>query len=130
MTEREQERAGVREGDQLYYVPAYRRDGSGYDIVVTKVGRKWAGFRRPSALSLRDEGRFDISTFAVDGGGFSSPGNIYRSEDDYREFLNMERRWSNVARGLRSIYRRPKHITSADMDKIEEIFHLSQDGEG
>jgi len=120
----------VREGDTFYYVPAYRRDGSGYNIVVTKVGRKWAGFKRTDSQWQRDEGRFDITTFAVDGGDFSSPGNIYRSEDDYREKVALNQRWNAIARHLRGLYTRPQHITAADMDKIEEIFHLSREGEG
>ena len=122
----EEERAAVVAGDRLYYVPAYRRDGVGYDVVVTKVGRKWAGFRRADAQQWqRDEGRFDIDTFAADGGGYSSPGQIYLSEEGYHEHRRLNARWAIIASHLRGLYGRPRHITDADMDKIVEILHLS-----
>ena len=46
---------------------------------ITKVGRKWVTYGEGWR-----ESRFGLKTRRIDGGKFSSPGNIYNSEDDYR----------------------------------------------
>jgi hypothetical protein len=74
-------------GQALVYVPEDKRRGGPEPVLVTKVARKWISF---AAEGRRLENRFDRATGRVDGGGYSSPGNIYRSMEAYREELGRD----------------------------------------
>lgn len=65
----------------VYYVPTGRRGAGACDIIVEKVGRKWA--------YLSNGRRVEIGQTAVDGGQYSSPGRIYASKDVYEYTMKV-----------------------------------------
>jgi len=76
--EREMDKWKVGQKVFVVIVLNQKEPNSGYET-ITKVGRKWVtcgeGWR---------ERRFCRKTKLIDGGEYSSPGEIYNSEDDYR----------------------------------------------
>jgi len=55
----------------LWYVPDDKRDGSGREIVIASIGRRWAS----TVCGMR----FDLESLRADGGQYSSPGRCCRS---------------------------------------------------
>lgn len=73
-------------GMEVFVVkPGYRKP---YIATVTKVGRLWA------TLDGRN-GRFGINTWRLDGrAGYSSPGTVYPSEQEYNTQQELLKTWS------------------------------------
>jgi len=61
----------------------HRRGVEPYPITVKKIGRKWVNYE-----SKYGTGRFDKESMAVDGMGYSSPGQIYLSMEAYQSELH------------------------------------------
>lgn len=80
------------------------RDGP---VTVTRIGRKW--------ITLSNYHRMDIETWDADGGGFSSPGRCYVSEEAYRYECAMTEKWGDLRR-LVSSYRPPAGVSLADIE--------------
>lgn len=67
---------GLKVGQRLYFVSnSHHRDPSWWTI--TKIGKTWATVEGGNRVCLMD--------LRVDGGGCSSPGDVYLSEDDYED---------------------------------------------
>jgi hypothetical protein len=62
-------------GMELYFVYSDSRRGEPIYVKVSKVGRKW--------VNLDNGYRFDKEDTVIDGAGYSSPGRIYLSKEDY-----------------------------------------------
>ncbi len=73
-------------GMEVYYVPSNSRWEKPCTMKIKKIGRKWA------TLEGRF-GRFDMSTWRVDGGDYSSPATCYPSEDEYNNQKELCRLW-------------------------------------
>lgn len=73
-------------GQSLYLVPnrgcGYRCSGV---VSISKVGRKWA--------TLDNDSKMDLQTLDIDGGGYSSPGKCYLSEQEYIEYKEKKDYW-------------------------------------
>ncbi len=82
----------LKVGDVLWLQSGARHTSS-EEITLTKVGRKWACFDQAGS-------RFDMKTGEVDGGNYSSWGQVYAS----KAFADTERRrlrvWSRIKHGM------------------------------
>jgi hypothetical protein len=73
-------------GMEVFYVPSSHRRGNPYSVTIAKVGKKW--------VTLAGHfGRFDIATWELDGGNYSSPGTCYPSEEEYNAQQLLSTTW-------------------------------------
>ena len=91
---------------------------------IAKIGRRW--------ITL-DDGewhptRFDAETRRIDGKGYASPGDVYESEEEYRETSAKEVLWKDF-RG-RLPYTAPDHLSVADIEKISAAIFTEYTGNG
>ena len=105
-------------GQKLFYMPnrGYGRKVIGYEVEVTKVGRKWA--------YIGDRFRFDIESMEVDGGQYVSPGNLYLSEADCIAADELDKDWSDLRESLARLGCRHKDITHNDMAIVRSALQL------
>jgi hypothetical protein len=94
-------------GQSLWYVPERR---PGYSVTVTRIGSKWAYLSNGERASK--SGR-------VDGGVYSSPGDVYESEAVYNQELARQEAWKRLY-GQLSYSPPPK----ASLWQIEELSDL------
>jgi hypothetical protein len=97
--------ADLTVGQTLWYV---RHDNSrpstGYEVVVTRVGRKWA--------TLKDCGRIDKSTLWRDGEGYAPPGRCWLSKDAWEQEKRVASAWDDLCRRISGAWRRrPDSVT-------------------
>lgn len=65
-----------------------RRHGDGVERTITKIGRKWA------YTDLRNQ-RFDINSWCIDGGDYVSTGEVYASEQAFKDHLALQKEWQS-----------------------------------
>lgn len=104
-------KTGFYEGMQFFFVP--RRMSSPEAVSVRKVGRKW--------VTLSNGYRFDRTSDMwrhVDGDGYSSPGKLWDTEQDYRRSLRI--------RGiLRAIEEKFRFGNGAELLNLEDVEHAA-----
>lgn len=81
---------------------------------ITKIGRKWVTLGEGWA----DE-QFDAETGWLNGKGYSSPGRVWASEDEYRLSLATEQAWTAMKRDMP--WNAPSHLTLDDIQRIRAI---------
>ena len=104
---------------QKVWVEYYQnRAGSGGEIEVTKVGRKWAEL---------DKGRYrvEIGSAQIDGGNYSSPGRVWPSKADADAYQDLRKAWSDLRRGVVS-YSPPEGLTLEAIAKAREVLGLKK----
>ena len=84
-------------GDTVWLVWNERRRGAPQESVVSKVGRKWV-------YIYNGYYRFDVDTWRVDGGGYSSPATIYESKEAWEKEARIENAWCQFAENVRNQY--------------------------
>lgn len=95
-TKKTRARGPFKVGDQLVVLMKYRkRDATGEDCVVTKVGRRWVTI----TIGRREE-RFDAQTMQLDGFGYSPPGEVYYSREQIRAEQARDRAWTAFHRAF------------------------------
>lgn len=75
----------LRVGQTLWLVP---RNGGEREIVLTKVGRKWAEFG-----DIRY--RVNLKTLALDVAGYGQAGQCFLSQDAYSQHLALNKAWAD-----------------------------------
>ena len=105
---------------QVVWVEIERnRKPVGEDATVTKVGRKWvdvSGFRGR---------RFDIETWALDGGKYSSPGCVYPCREARENEVARIRAWRNLSDAIdRYRYSAPPNMTIEAIQQAAELLGL------
>jgi len=85
---------GIEVGQQLWYVPHYRRYDNSTFVTVSKIGRKWATVE-PARYP-----RFDLVTLRADGGGYSIPGTYWLSKEDCDEATLAFDLWQQLKRAV------------------------------
>ena len=85
-------------GDAVWLVWNDGRRGEPQEAVVAKVGRKW--------VYIHDMFyRFDVDTWRVDGGEYSSsPAIIYESKEAWEKEVSLENAWRRFAENVRNRY--------------------------
>ena len=109
-------------GQQLWYQPnGYGRRGlPGYYVTIVKIGRKW--------LTVSQVTRVNKETLSADGGEYTSPGQCYLSEADYRIETALDKTWRQLHDDLRHYYRRPPGITMDQIRQIRALCGLTEKG--
>jgi hypothetical protein len=64
-------------------------------ITITKIGRQWVSFARDSYRYHADS-RFNPNTMRIDGGNYTSPGDVWISEEDWKDDQLAQRLWMQV----------------------------------
>lgn len=110
-------RSDIKEGARLLLVITHNvRHPQKHEIVVAKIGRRWASYHVEGKKWLN--GQFDLSTFYVDGNGYSSPGRVYRDEFDYDDAVDAERMWKLFAAAVRGRYTPPENVDAGELRHI------------
>jgi hypothetical protein len=88
------------------------------EVKITKLGRRWI-----SLVSDRGwpAGRFDATTRALDGEGYSSPGSVWTSREEYTEHLTKITLWAEIRTTLNGIYGAPNWLSVSDMQTIKRL---------
>jgi hypothetical protein len=97
-------------GQKLWFVP-YQRRVEAHEVIVEKVGRKWASIGYY---------RINIDTLKVDGGQYSSPGACYLSKEAYEAEIKLNQEWDAFRRLVDANYA-PKGIT---IERIKEAINI------
>jgi len=105
---------------QVVWVEIERnRKPAGEEATVTKVGRKWAD------VSGGHGRRFDIETWDLDGGRYSSPGNVYPCRDAREKEISRIRAWRNLSDAIdRYRYSAPPNVTIETIQQAAELLGL------
>lgn len=93
------------EGQKLWLVYNDRRYGQSREVVVSKVGRKWAD------IGLRN--RINVDTLIIDGD--PSPGRCYPDRDAYEQSAYRARLWDMLRDRVSRQYRAPSDLTMDDI---------------
>lgn len=119
----------IKEGDRFFRVSHVGRSPRCDWVVVVRVGRKWAEIVRedlvkrfPDRADWRTD-RFEIETMNLDGGRFTSPGRVYRTEEEYRDRLLRDRLWTDFRRQVVHIYT-PRDLTAINILKAADALGL------
>jgi len=100
-------------GQKLWFVPKH---GSGKEIEVTKVGRKWA-----QASGVRQGVKIDVETlYAVDGG--YSCGRCHLDREKYETEQARQVEWLDLYQRINSSP--PSHLTLEDIREIRAKLRL------
>jgi hypothetical protein len=80
------------------------RTGTAGERTITSVGRKWVQL---------DHGRYRVKlgSCEVDGAGYSSPGTLYSSKEEYEQHLVVVHAWTNLRRTIERSWYPPDGIT-------------------
>lgn len=95
----------IQPGDQLFFSARDRRDGgrNGYRT-VTKVGREWIYFEGSAP-------RARIESLIADGGGYSSPGRYWLTQEAYEDERKLYLAWHAFRTDIATIYKLPEDLT-------------------
>lgn len=102
-------------GQTLCFVGAHRFNAGARDVVVTKVGRKWA--------QLDNRYRIDIQTLEADGAGYTSPGRCYISRAEFEDEQRRNEVWSALRKAVNSHNRLPDTISTSQIESILKILN-------
>lgn len=116
------ENAKLAVGDRLWLVLRNGRGTRGSDVMVTKVGRKWASIV-DAENPMWDRPRINLNSLECDGGESSSPGRCFRSRAEYEERLALAEGWEELRQIFGTTYRRPAHLTVDDMKAIRGFIY-------
>lgn len=119
----------IKPGDRFFSVSANRRPRLAW-VVVKEVGRKWAryvteGYERVEHFG----GRFDLETFAIDGGRFGAPGRVYRTEEEYHTKIRTAALWDDFRRRIDRSFTRPAHLTDIAILKAADALGMKLESE-
>lgn len=90
--------------------------GEPFPRKVVKIGRKWG------TLEGWNGGRFELGEgegpFEIDGGEYSSPGNVWLSLEARERYLATHAAWERLGQLTTRGTRPPPHITAEQIDAI------------
>jgi hypothetical protein len=84
------------------------------EVTITSLGRKWAGLSGAGYINAR----FDIHTGRMDGRGYSSPGTLWPSWEEYHR---EQERVAKQTR-LRNLMRR--HDIQYTMEQLDAVLTI------
>lgn len=100
-------------GQTLWFVPD-RHYGRPHEVVVEKIGRKWA-----RVVRARHD-RIDVETLIMYSGD-SRTGVCYLSEDDWKVQQAAQELWNKIAKGIWGRYNKPRHVTAEQIKQAAEL---------
>ena len=88
---------------------------------MIKIGRKWATLA-PPGQETDDWGylrcRVDLETLIADGGDYQSPGQCWRTKEEYDLHYKAGRLWDDIRRFFGITYSVPAHLEVDDLEHI------------
>jgi hypothetical protein len=100
-----------------------------YWIRVTKVGRRWAEFKRADGAYTSFGGRFDMETMRVDNRGFGDAGRVYGSEEEYQRTVRVNVLWRELRQKLDRMWNRPDKVDELAILKAADALGIKLEGE-
>ncbi len=104
-------------GQKLWFVGSHRHSGDPCEVIVEKIGRKWATIDK-----MAD--RIDIETLVADGNGYSSPGRCYLSRAEYESKIALDNAWGEFTKLMRNAYQMPNGMTVEKIAQARAILGL------
>lgn len=106
----------MKVGDTVYVVLDENSRTKGLSGVV-RVGRKW--------IYLSIGLRMEKSTMLLDGGGCSTPGRCYMTEQDYLDEVSRHSLWSKLRSGLTRTA--PSSVSNDDIKAAMKLLGIAHD---
>lgn len=104
-------------GETLYVnYQQHSRDRGLVEVKVTRVGKKWVYLDK-------EHWRFDKSTRALDGLGYTSPGTVYHSTTEYETERTSNEAWRSLQRDLQYA-QRPESVSADNILKARALLCL------
>lgn len=104
---------------QTLWMVRTRGWGAPQEVVVAKIGRKWATL-------AGNQGRVEIGTLWLDGDGYSPPGQCYLSREVWEAEKRADVAWNALFRSYR---RRPPDLTADTIRQAAALLGI-EIGEG
>lgn len=102
----------LKVGQELWLVPREpRRRTSACFVTVKKIGRKWAEIDGPCWGGYR----IDVNTLAVDGRGYTSPGQCYVDKAAWDFEALRQDTWMQLVRFMGNRYSPPEGVSTEDI---------------
>lgn len=97
-------------GESVYYVPRDGREKPQW-MRVEKVGRKW--------VELQFRRRMDRETWVMEGSGsgYSSPGQCYRTKEEYDDVVSRNHRWGYIREKVSQTWHAPEGVDLAEVER-------------
>lgn len=106
----------LKVGDRLWWVPDRGEAG---EVVVEKMGRKWATVGRPSWCSwIKERIDYQDERMPADGGNHQSPGRCYRNQEEWELSTRRDQLWAELKRLIYGSYQIPAHLDGDDLEDI------------
>jgi hypothetical protein len=103
---------------QIVYVREARRGGGLQSVRVTKIGRKW--------ITLGDNRyRLEVGKRILDGKGYSSPGTVYLSEDQFHGELAIDKAWSKFKYAMGCNHAPPTGVTVGAIEQAMQLLCIN-----
>lgn len=107
-------------GQKLWFDPThYNRHNGGFEITISKVGRKWAEYKVHGVTY-----RVEIGTTKVDGGKYISPGTLWESQAAWEEHKALVDAWNDFARRV-SVGSAPSGLTMKELKAAKKLLGFS-----
>lgn len=111
-------------GQILWFAPNGKRcGGKGFDVEITKIGKKWVYVNL-----YRSESRFLVGESLdkgakIDGGNYLSPGNVFLSEDAYESYAQEKNDRNELFTFLQeaSLHRYKTEFTTEQLRQAADI---------
>jgi len=100
-------------GQKLWFVNTQNRHAKPHEIIVTKVGRKWA--------ETNARYRINIDDLRADAGAYSSPGIAYLSEQHYLDEQALKAAWGEFHTKVHRMYSPPKGMNIAAIEHLTRL---------
>lgn len=104
----------IKVGNVMLYVYVGNGNARKEQWTISKIGRKWITFTNGK--------RADKETLKVDGKGYSSPGSLWFSEEEFEAKKLRSRLWRKLIRDLP--WSPPGHMTEEKIRQIAEIARI------
>lgn len=95
------------------------KPGSGEDLVVTKVARKWVSLAR-ARFPNHNVYRVPVDCNYVDGGEYSSPGRVWASKEEAEAHQELRSEWAAFLREA-AYAQPPKGMTKEEIARLRAM---------
>jgi len=122
MSNRKQEAEGFKTcavGASFFLVWRSPRRGKDGLVTVTKTGRRWATLSNGHRLDLTSE-----DWRSVYGEGYSSPGRLWDSEDQYLKYIEVQRIIREIEKQLSSYNGKAQTVSLANAREAARLLGL------
>lgn len=91
-------------------------------FTITKIGRKWISLAREAGG--REVYRFDATTLEIDGRDYTSPGEVYLSEEAFTQEQDRKTAWNHLWNQVRHCNHPPAGLTKEAVAEVLKLLGL------